>query len=316
VIVTTKMAKDGCEAKTQEEKGMTRREMFNLRPHVVCILDVLGQKDRLAEWAEIDVGNPAASMPAIKKTAGTIVVLEKMVRDFLAAFDQPPELDRLIASLPEDKREAAARFKDCSLGTQQFADTFVFYAPTANSFGDVSPTALYRVLTGCCTTMLTCLAAGVAMRGSICVGWGVELEDHNFYGPALGEAHRLETTVAEYPRIVVAESTLRFIQTLQEGQGGSDIDKLMSVLASQCRAMVGEHDDGIAMVDFLGEGFRCIACGPGSETLDRVKRAYRFTCSEAERFKSDGNEKLAGRYERVRRYIEYRLPIWGVKKCR
>jgi len=292
---------------------MTKRKMFHLRPHIVCILDVLGQKERLAEWANVDVQDATASMPAIKKTAGTMVKLEDMVSDFLAAFQQPTEYSSKIASLPKAKQEVAARFNDCTLGTQQFADTLIFYAPTANSFGDVSSTALYRILTGCATVMLMCLAARVPMRGGVSVGWGTELAEHNFYGPALGEAHLLEETIAEYPRVAVSESVLRFIRTIQKCSGNDDIGRIMRALAGHCQALICEDSDGHMMVDFLGEGFRNVIGDADPETVDAIGKAYGFVFSEAHRFKEAGNHKLAGRYERLRHYIESRLRLWGIE---
>ena len=255
---------------------MNRREEFNDLYHVVCLVDFLGQKERLAEWAKADPNNTKVYFQAIKKAAGTVIAFQEIVDNFLAEFEKPSTFDSKIKALSPEKQEVFARYKNCRLGTQQFADTFVFYVPTVNSTGDVSAEGIYRILTASSMMMLTSLAGKVPLRGSICVGRGVELDDHNFYGPALAEAHYIEDKVAQWPRVIVSNSANGFIQALRKQNGSDDLSKIMRLIGDLCPAMICKNREGQLMVDFLGEGFHRIFKESSKELAAAVQKAYEF----------------------------------------
>jgi len=291
---------------------MNKREEFYITNHVVCIVDFLGQKNRLAEWALLNMANPSVHLPAIKKTAGTILAYQELVDIFLAEFLKPSRVEGRLQALPPQKQEVYNRVKECRIGTQQFSDTFVFYAQTTNSRGDVSAEAIYRILAACCMTMFLSLAAKVPVRGSICVGIGVELDEHNFYGPALAEAHHIESEVAQWPRILVSNSAARFIQCLRNQEGKDEVTTIMTKMGELCASMICQDNDGQLMVDFLGKGSQDIYNGDSSKTSNMVKMCYEFVRSEADRFLQDENAKLAHRYHLLQQYIESRLPLWSL----
>ncbi len=294
-----------------ESKAGQKQEFF-VGSHAVCVIDLLAQKSKLAEWRQI----PSEPQPtpefirSIRQTAGTILKFQEMFEDFfqkVAATYFPALLD----SLPREGREIYRRCKECRLNTQQFSDTFVFYSLIPNAYGDVSMVPLYRILTACCMAMTCSLAASIPIRGSVCVGMGVELAEHNFYGPALAEAHHLEDEIAQYPRIVVSPDAVRFLQGNLGFSEHPSIESLMKSLAGTCRSILCHDEDHNIIVDFLGRGIFDIL-GPEPTHVDAVEKAYRFVLSESDRFKQIGDEKLAPRYESLRRYMETRLSIWGL----
>src|SRR6266496_402357 len=73
------------------------------RYYIVCLLDVLGQAQRLGEWAQLPAGDqlPEEFIRSLKKTVGLILGLKKVFKDFFFSFQQfslPSEdLDRLSA---------------------------------------------------------------------------------------------------------------------------------------------------------------------------------------------------------------------------
>jgi hypothetical protein len=293
-------------------KGMNNRESFVLGYHVVCLLDILGQKERLARWGEPSVeggGLTAAYRQALKDTVGVVLGWQKRFETF---FDQFVEckIPEQYARLDENQRELYRRYKECRLAVQQFSDTFVFYAPVTNDHGDVSVTPLYRMIGACATAMLASLALRTPVRGALTVGVGMELPERSFYGPALAEAHYLESRVAQYPRIVVSPYVDDFLNNVRGSSKGGRLDDMMRQLAMVCSSMLVTDHDGQRIVDYMGEGvsklpaFRAASC-------DFVRLAYEFTCTEAERFRAEGNQKLAERYDNLRRYMQPRMEKWS-----
>jgi len=60
---------------------------------------------------------------------------------------------------------------------------------------DITVIPLYQMLVACCWAMPIFLACKIPLRGSICVGDGLAIAENTFYGPALSEAHALESEV-------------------------------------------------------------------------------------------------------------------------
>ena len=161
--------------------------------------------------------------------------------------------------------------------------------------------------------MIVSLAGKVPSRGAVSIGTGMELETGSFYGPALAEAHRLESKVADYPRIVVSAETAEFAK----GGGGFSshgaIETIMNSLAATCRSLLCVDTDGQVIVDYLGEGMHSVLDGATPDMIQAIEAAYPFVCAEAVRFAEAKDAKHAERYAALRGYVESRLPIWGLE---
>lgn len=279
--------------------------------HVVCLVDVLGQKDKLAQWATLpDDGQVTQEfIQALRQTVGTVLAFRDQFVDLFNRFDQCTMPNKLTV-LSVEQQQQYHRFKTGDVKVQRFSDTFLFSSQIPNTYGDVSIMPIYRVVTACGTAMLTSLATKTPVRGAICIGAGAELEDKSFYGPALAEAYRLESDVADYPRVVVSPAVCQFLVEGQTYSLDRDINQIMRQMANTCRSLLHRDEDGHWTVDFLGKGMRKLI-GPNPRFVEAVERAADFVRSEATRFREVGNKKLAIRYELLWRYVESRLPLWG-----
>ncbi len=281
--------------------------------NVVCLIDVLGQNQKLARWATLPHDGHITSefIQALKQTAGTVLGFRGGFIGFFNQLDQCT-MPGVLAALPADKQALYARFKGHRVKIERLSDTFVFSCLISNTHGDASVVPLYRLLLACCMAMMWSLAVRTPVRGSITVGAGAELEDGGFYGPALAEAHRLETEVAGYPRVVVSPAVLEFLFERQAYSTDPGLAKIMQRLAETCRTFICQDTDGYWIVDFLGKGMHELL-SPETRLAGCVKAAYDFVCSELARFRSSGDAKLAPRYGQLQQYMESRLPVWGVQ---
>ena len=273
--------------------------------HVVCLLDVLGQKDRLAGWSELPIegGLTETDLQALKKTAGVVLGLQSAFERYFEEVGRCT-MPKRYAGLDDRERERYHRFRESHLSIQQFSDTFVFYAPIPNDHGDVSLIPLHRMIGACCVAMLASLAAGTPVRGALAIGAGMELAKGNFYGPALAEAHCLESEVAQYPRVVVSPHVHEFLKTVQGSASGGWVAERMR------SSMLGIDRDGHRIVDYMGESvYRPLSSSLVSSQT--VRLAFEFACAEADRFRAENNQKLAERYNSLRCYMESRMGIWG-----
>jgi hypothetical protein len=285
--------------------------------HVVCLIDLLAQKERLKAWAApISAPLSPEITIALKKTVGTVEWFRQAFSEFFAASAKSALPPTLIDTLPADKRDLFVRCGQSALEIQQFSDTFVFHSPLQNAHRDCTMMPFYQMLVACCWAVPLSLAGGVPLRGSICLGNGLKLRAGDFYGPALAEAHELESKHVGCPRVILSDEATKM---LRGGAGFSDeplIEAVMQTMRARCLRMVCEDTDGRVIVDYLGEEAHGLA-NKSSESmslhLQAVEKAYRFVTSEQARFLCANNEILHKRYSLVRQYMDTRLPIWGLQ---
>jgi hypothetical protein len=278
--------------------------------HVVCIIDVLGQKEALQEWSALPKqGESPKFVQALKRSIGTVMAFRRAFADFFAQFEVSHIPPSTLSQLPADAQQIFRRNSECVLKWQQFSDTFVFYAPLRNASGDVSPTALYRMLSACAMAMLFSLAGKVAIRGGICVGLGMELTAGSFYGPALAVAHHLESEIAQSPRIVVSQEIVEFTRLKTGFSQEPKLDQVMTAIANTCGELIALDEDGRAIIDFLGYHIRDLA-GEGAQVWAQIPALREFVDQEVARFRAQDNPKLLLRYTRLQKYIESRISTW------
>ncbi len=282
--------------------------------HVVCLIDVLGQKEKLARLAEPPPNGQLTPefLHNLKQTAGVVISKRDQFVDFFNELSQCTVRDEL-KNCPPDQQQSYWRSKNCEVKVQRFSDTSVLYSQIGNTHGDALVTPLSRVLGACCYAMVRSLADKIPVRGAVTIDLGMELEEKDFYGPALAEAHRLESTVAGYPRIVVSDNLRLFLAKGTVYSPDMTINKKMSKMAATCRSLLCTDIDGCWIIDYLGTGIQDLL-KPNASLLiklrDIIHKAYEFVCAEAKRFRTEGNAKLALRYHLLQNYFESRLPQW------
>ena len=281
-----------------------------VRYYVVCIIDLLGQRQKLAGWSRLPAdGKPTPDfMGAMKDSVGTVLWFREKFAEFFNEFEKTQLDTQQLNSLSPQQRKLFDRFRYSNLQIQQFADTFVFFAPIRNEHGDRTIEPVFRIVSACCMAMLLSLAAKMPLRGAISIGSGAQLQPGSLYGPALVTAHHLESEIAQFPRVVVDDELSRYLS----GSGYSDdpmIETLSLKLAETCRSFLCADSDNRFIVDFLGEASKGISGGP---IMDMVKPLYDFVRNEHDRFLQLGDQKLVERYAALLKYVTSRLPIWGV----
>lgn len=277
---------------------------------VVCLIDVLGQKQKLARWRRLPDGGQTNSdfNEAIRSTVGTVLTFRDEFVNYFKRLSQCTIPDQL-AALPKDQQEKYQRIQDCDVHVERFSDTFVFSSQIRNAHGDASVIPVYRILATCCYAMLISLAAKTPVRGAITIGTGKILEDKSFYGPALAEAHYLESEVTNQPRVIISPTVHEFLAEGQAYSENREVTKDMGKIARTCRSLIYKDVDGCQAVDFIGKGVRDML-DADTGAAKAVNIGYEFVRNEAEKFRQSGNTKLAVRYHLLRQYMESRLPLW------
>ncbi len=284
---------------------MTKRN-FALGYHLVAFLDVLGQRDRFKELRLPKNPEEAAAVgEVLRQTAGFVL-------DLRQAFDEQFEnFEAGATSLMQRHTKQPVRPKFVG-----FSDSFVTSVSLRNEGGDlVGMVSVFSALSAAAVVMLISLASNHPLRGGIDVGLAAEIGPQEIYGAALGSAYLLESREAGYPRIVIGEGLWRcFNAALRNFQEQTTpVAHAIAAITERMMGLISTDNDGKRILDYLGQTM-VFHAGPGGGQKDLlVKRAYDFVLAEQKRIVEGRNPKLIERYEAFRRYVESRLPLWGLE---
>jgi hypothetical protein len=146
------------------------------------------------------------------------------------------------------------------------------------------------------------LAKGQPVRGALEIAWGVELHPGELYGAVVARAYELESEVAGYPRIVIGQQLLKFIDLHCLTTANDPFTRYDRTLAHICRDMISVDDDSNAVLNYLGPGFRFITSPEIHYEL--YDRARKFVQSQLRSHQESKNSKLAFRYVQLASFFE------------
>lgn len=277
--------------------------------YLVVFVDVLGQTQLLRQMRGLPNKTNQKQMEEfvalLKKTVGTV----KRFRDcFTRFFEEVDKQHRDLSDLTTEQRRLYAQSKGNPLKSHMFSDFVALFLSLRDDINKVPMSGVYAALMSAASTFLTMLAGRQAIRGGIDIGVAVELCDKEVYGSALARAYELESKTANYPRIVLGEEIVRYIQ-FQQVRPDKDVFATMNKrMADLCAKLIAIDDDGVPFLDYLGDGFRQDVGKTLESTV--VKKAYDFIIEESARCQTSKNSVLAFRYTLLRNYFEHRMHLW------
>lgn len=274
--------------------------------HVVALIDILGQSSQLAKWDFVpDSLSPQSEwLEAVRASLGRVLSWREEFEKQFAEYEDPlmGHKGARYTSAPAAEQRQFDEFRQHSLNHAHFSDTLIFYSPLMNKHGYLQVGNVAGFLITCGALLLAGLAGKTVFRGAIDVGMLSRFPAGDPYGPALAKAHHLESKVAKYPRIVVGSGLFSYLDAIEKKSGTDAPTRAIQAGAAWCRSLIGKDDDSQPIVDYLNENFAGLA--DDSEGWRHVQgTAFDFARGELQRFRKEGNQKLAERYERLVGYF-------------
>ena len=129
----------------------------------------------------------------------------------------------------------------------------------------------------------------------------------------MANAYRLESEIAQYPRVVIGDEAIRYLQVTAKQNPRNAKETFSRNVCQCCLETVAQDFDGYHIVDYLGPGFR--KYGASKLSKADLLPVYEFVKKRAESYrtaqhKSAENTKLAFRYSMLLDYFEKKLPLW------
>jgi len=278
---------------------------FHFSNYCASFLDLLGQRDSMKGQGLLLLDEGGSPRLEVKKSmaesVGKILSFQSDADNFL---NQEPN-DSIRDEMDDEEKLAYDDICKQKMKRQRWSDGLVLYT----SMNAVAPMfAIYEVMYASACLCFQQLAKGAPIRGGIDISWGAELHENELYGAIVANSYALENDVAQYPRIVVGDRVLVY---LEEAKAHPDVEnnaaKLNKALAKFCRSMLVRDIDGYMILDYLSPVMiEAVGEATSRELLDsaiRFAQSQYYLHSVKER-----NSKLAARYNWLLSYLENKKP--------
>lgn len=287
---------------------MTDRRRFG--HYVIGVFDILGQSRKLLQPIEFLPKGKDELRRLAENTTEAAAAVRRFRQLFQTQFDSFATSDaarRGAAGLPAVQRAQLTEDLASKIASSQFSDTYVAAVSLSRSSTAGAMADVYRSLLASAVVWLTSLATGYPIRGGVEIGTALEIGANEVYGEGLVKAYRLESRVAQWPRIVVGE---RLVDVLRHTQGLRESpDALRAAnVATECCSVLRRDPDDRTIVDVLGP---VMAQFFGrSDLRDAFSRAHEHVRNELHTHTDAGDGKLVSRYRTLLTYFDEQAPIW------
>lgn len=274
---------------------------LHLCDYAVAFIDLLGQKAAMPERHLPPSKDEAIAI--VKKSVGRIVSTQKLFENFYNSYSSPEAT--LYSKLPPSLQQAIPDMTPGQLRWQYFSDGLVVYVPLGSGLVASPVNSLLGMLLASGMLCLLGLAAKGPIRAGIDAAWAVEYRPNELYGSALAHAYKLESEIAQWPRVVVGEGLVSYLQHYATDGDNSISSQFRRKMGAHCLELIAVDIDGNHIVDYLGQGYRRIT----RNTLNKpaIDQAQAYIEEQIAHWQHVGDIKLARRYEIVRSYFSCHL---------
>jgi len=276
----------------------------NISNYCACFIDLLGQRNALKGQGIMPITKTKKEKAdfdrVIIESVGAIEKLQKLAQEFRvkspSPFSQRENLTPEEKTLYDEMKKVVAK-------QQRWSDGLVYYSSLETSVYKCPMSAVLEIFMLAGLLCFLGLANKRPIRGAIEVSWGIELHENELYGAVVANSYELESEIAQYPRIVVGQQTIQYLDAYLANPPDTD-DKLALYnrnCAQLCKSITSIDLDGNIIIDYLSESFTKNFTNTDSHEL--YKLAYQFILDQYELHKSKKDTKLVLRYTWLRSYF-------------
>jgi len=294
-----------------------KKPEINVFNYVVVFLDLLGQKEHLAELPKRvpNEGFTPEHIKIIHDTYGATFAFREIFRNFFEGCENHKVDSKLLEGLTDNQIGLFNRMACPKMHLQYMGDAIVLYSKLINELGELNLRSILRMLGNCALAMLFQFGRGNPIRGAIEIGIAVDWEDFGIYGSALHSAYSLESNIAKYPRILIGDELLKYLRLWEKEKGINELTTLNKEVARRCFSVIWKDTDGRAILDFLSPDLPGIfGHSAGDAQFEVLRKSFKeglnFVSREYKRFLSENNSKLSFRYALLLEYYMSRMGAW------
>lgn len=264
-------------------------ENIQLCDYVVAFIDLLGQKSEMPGRDLPSDKNEAIAL--VKKSVGRIVSTQEHFEEFSNGFHIA---DSIYSKFPKEIQSQIPDMAPGELKWQRFSDGFVIYVPLGEGLVKSPVNSIFGLLLASGLHCMIGLAGRAPVRIGIDVAWAVEYRPNEIYGAALAYSYKLESEVAQWPRVVIGEGLIDYLNYCKCSSDERLTIKFRAIMASQCLDLIEKDIDGHRILNYLGPAFK--EASDGTFDDDVINKATSYIRSQINLWGQAKNKKLKSRY--------------------
>lgn len=281
--------------------------------YLVAYLDILGQKDHFNDIQGIPQ-TPEGKEKLKEALRQTEVFINHFREEFKIFFNSDEKPTGIINQLNPDQQKIFDEKTKIELKYHHFNDFIVIGVSLHTETNRCKAiNSIYKALFACGSIFLQSLSEEKSIRGGIEVNTAWEMENGEIYGPALFDAYYLESKKAKYPRIVIGDRLMGYLNDTMNPTEKTEYTGHCKTMAETCIKMIGIDLDGHLILDYLGEEFRRIFTialentepFPFKKTFDK---AFKYVEKEQNKWREKKESDLAFGYSLLHNYFSARIP--------
>ena len=273
--------------------------------YCISFIDLLGQRDAFRGQGLLPTTNSGPDGTAIDRvlrdTIGPTLQLQQDVEAMMKAVSGDLDSPRRL-SLSTKERAVYDEMQLKRVKTQYWSDGFVRFVCLGDGAVKCLLNGITEIFQFSGYFCLLGLARRHPVRGAIDISWGVELPHSGLYGPVVANAYELESKVAQYPRIVVGQRVVDFLEASLANASDDPYAMANRAWAGLCRDMLCKDADGCWIVHYLGDAFQFSVTDTNHRFLH--DRARTFVIEQLAKHRRLEDDKLAPRYSQLLNYFD------------
>lgn len=277
---------------------------FRVSNYCACFIDLLGQRRALEGQNVMPIMETEQEnqnfLKVLQQSVGAIDRLQVAAKSFRRGRSGIPSIRDQLSS---EEKELYDEMRKVVAKQQRWSDGLVYYSSLETVSVKCPMSAVLEIFMLAGVLCFIGLSSKQPIRGAIEISWGVELHENELYGAVIANSYRLESEVAQYPRIVVGGHTMDYLNAYLDMPPDTEnkLELYNRNCAQLCKNMTAVDQDGNHIVDYLGKTFT--ESVTNSSSKDLFGQAYEFICNQYDFFKKNKNTKLALRYTWLRGYF-------------
>lgn len=275
--------------------------------YCISFVDLLGQRAEYKGEGLIPQSESERTkfFDKIRKTIKPIYDLQRDASKYIeAALSYKGTLRK---SLPVDQQEIYDKMREMKLNQQRWSDGLVFFINLIQESVKCPVKGMFHILGNTGILCFLGLCRKQPIRGAVDIAWGVELHPGELYGAAVANAYEFESKIAQYPRIIIGERVIDYLEACAQGPDSDMFSELNRSLAERCLGMIAIDFDGNYILDYLGQGFKESITKETHKNLFEL--ALKFINEQIKHWHNNKNTKLSMRYNHLLAYFQSRKAV-------
>ena len=302
------------DTKRRKKRVRKSRKQKLIKYYLVAYIDILAQSESLTKLKHFPQKHEelAEYKKAIMETYVFVEEFRSSFYNYLNIFKN--HKTPTLPGIPPQAESILRSMKLMDVKLVFISDTVILYSPIFDDEIPCPQSGIFAVLSAMASTFFSSLAVGKPCRGGIELGPAIVLKEGDIYGYALYKAHELESKVADYPRIVVGDELINFLNVSM--MVPQNIDPLLNYRATMsqvCLDLLGKDSDGKNIINYLGEGFKNYCFRETNSTQAMFPESYRFIEASMKTFENgttDREKENMERYKKLKKYFDENSPRW------